>query len=1141
MRVIRVALAALALLLLLAVVAVLALVSAPGQRAVQNAFNSWATERLGRTASVDGVLTLQLGREIVIDATKVHVANVEWGSRADMLVADRVSFRIDSMSLLSRSPAVIVDEVDIDGLDLLLERNDDGVNNWSFSRPAATSATPWLPALPVFVDRVSLPGARVRFVGPRLDRPLDVNFEQITQQRGAGDMLEFAASGRANDADLSIKGQIGPFANLVAGKAISASIDGHLGQLNLALRARIDDLEHPVDSEADLEVTGPDAAYIATTFGVRNLGDGPFNFTLSVSPAPDGQGVRGSVVGRIGQFDISGDGDLSEPTDVGKLTLRTQISGPDVSLLAGMVGFELPPEQFRLAATIRRTGTLLEIDQANLDLPDSAFSVQGSVKRIDNLSGNDLTVHLVGAKVEKFRKLLHIPGLATGPFDVNIRLHTSDTGQDLLDLTSKTAILDLTASGPLGDYPGYYGTRVRFTARGADIRPWAQTLGVTAPRAAFSTQGQAEWSHAGVELRAATLTTGDDTLNLDGVIGTSKGSSSDLRFGLQGKRLSDVAAYVGWADFPAQPYKAAGHLVVQNGRTRLDGVDVNAAGARLQVGGAIGSPPGWRGTSLNFTFSGTSLSPFRALGRGYALPVGPFRARGIIQYGDGRVRLQNVGVTAAGSEAQITADFALPLGATVGNQPNRFDVRANGPDLRLLVPDIPDSNIIRQKFDLKIDGSWLFDKWTFDTLHFESPGGFLSLQGRLDRAPDFSATALTVKGRTADLETTGRLFGLSLPAQPLDVTAVITGTPTAFRMDGLSGHFGKTDFAGSVGLDLTSKPDLDIRLTSNFLDLTPLTDVVGNQMPTTAVPLDSKSIPDIELPLDLLNRVNAVASIQSTTTSFFGQIYDRLHLNGTLKDGQLAVDPLAFGSANGNLNARIAIGTNLSTPNVRLFANGDQIRLAVVPGMNTTAAASLYKVQIDVAATGRNLRGLAATLDGRIRLEGTGGRVPNSRMNQALTSDFLGELARTLNPLSKRQEYTDVVCQAYLFEVERGALRTDPAIVIRTKELDIVSTGSVDLSNEKIDFNFKTAARGGLGFSAGELFNSYVKVSGTLSKPYLTVDPKGTLVNGGAAFATGGLSILATTLWDRVTRQKDPCVAAVAEADRKAETKKRWW
>ncbi len=200
---------------------------------------------------------------------------------------------------------------------------------------------------------------------------------------------------------------------------------------------------------------------------------------------------------------------------------------------------------------------------------------------------------------------------------------------------------------------------------------------------------------------------------------------------------------------------------------------------------------------------------------------------------------------------------------------------------------MPDANVIRQKFDLKVDASWRLDKWTFDTLHFEVPGAFLSLQGRLDRAPDFSATALTAKARTNDLRATGRMFDLDLPAQPLDVAAVITGTPTAFRMDGLTGHFGKTDFVGSAGLDLTSKPNLDIRLTSNFLDLTPLTDAVGNQLPTTAVRLDSKAIPNVALPLHLLNEVNGTASIQSAKTSFFDQTYDQLQLNATLRDGQL--------------------------------------------------------------------------------------------------------------------------------------------------------------------------------------------------------------------------------------------------------------
>jgi len=374
-----------------------------------------------------------------------------------------------------------------------------------------------------------------------------------------------------------------------------------------------------------------------------------------------------------------------------------------------------------------------------------------------------------------------------------------------------------------------------------------------------------------------------------------------------------------------------------------------------------------------------------------------------------------------------------------------------------------------------------------------------------------------------------------LPPQPLDLRATISGTPNTFRMNSIAGRFGHSDFLGSAALDLKAKPELDLRLQSTFLDLGPLVDFLLRRSgdPYTAPPSDSRALPNYVLPTDFLSRANAQVSITSATTSFVGQTYDNLILQGTLHDGRLMIDPLAFGGPDGNLTARFTIDDTASPPDVQLQLDGDQIRLAVIPGINAAAAASRYKMGIDVAAKGANVRDLAGTLAGTIRLQGTGGRVPNSMMN-ALSSDFLTEFVRTLNPLVKRAEYTDVVCQAYLFRANAGVLRTDPAIVFRTSTMDIVSNGTVDLRNESIDFNFKTAARSGLGFSAGELLNAYVKVTGTLAKPRLTVDPTGTLVNGGAAFATGGLSILATTLWDRLSRQKDPCAAAVAESDHRA-------
>ena len=99
-----------------------------------------------------------------------------------------------------------------------------------------------------------------------------------------------------------------------------------------------------------------------------------------------------------------------------------------------------------------------------------------------------------------------------------------------------------------------------------------------------------------------------------------------------------------------------------------------------------------------------------------------------------------------------------------------------------------------------------------------------------------------------------------------------------------------------------------------------------------------------------------------------------------------------------------------------------------------------------------------------------------------------------------------------------------------------MSHGAADLRNKRIDLKFRTVAREGLGLSATQLLNPYVKVSGTLAKPELTLDQKGTLISGGTAVATGGLSILASSVWDRFSTLEDPCASVIAEADRRAAT-----
>ena len=119
--------------------------------------------------------------------------------------------------------------------------------------------------------------------------------------------------------------------------------------------------------------------------------------------------------------------------------------------------------------------------------------------------------------------------------------------------------------------------------------------------------------------------------------------------------------------------------------------------------------------------------------------------------------------------------------------------------------------------------------------------------------------------------------------------------------------------------------------------------------------------------------------------------------------------------------------------------------------------------------------------------------------------------------------------------IEDGVLRTAPALVMQTARINLVSHGSIDLGSEQISFYLRsTPRRGRVDVTMGEIVTPYLMVTGSLTKPGVTVDPKGALFSGGAAVATGGISILARGVWDRVFQADDPCAAAAAEADRLA-------
>ena len=206
--------------------------------------------------------------------------------------------------------------------------------------------------------------------------------------------------------------------------------------------------------------------------------------------------------------------------------------------------------------------------------------------------------------------------------------------------------------------------------------------------------------------------------------------------------------------------------------------------------------------------------------------------------------------------------------------------------------------------------------------------------------------------------------------------------------------------------------------------------------------------------------------------------------------------------------------------------------ILLMPATTAEELAALPRYELDTILLGRGatVRELAASLNGYLRLVGGEGRLKSSGL-RFFTGDFLSEVLTTVNPFAKTDPYTNFQCAVVLVQVEEGKATGAPILVAQTDRLRILAEADIDLGTEKFEAIISTVPQKGLGLSVTDLVNPFTKISGTFARPTLTLDPEGVLIEGGAAVATAGLSILAKRFKQRFLDDKDACGKALKEAE----------
>ncbi|MCE9649000.1 MAG: AsmA family protein [Parvibaculum sp.] len=196
-----------------------------------------AKKATGRDLKIEGPLHIGLSLTPSLVAEKVRFSNASWGSRPDMMTADKLAIKLDVIPLLSGK--VALKSVELDGADIYVETDKSGKGNWEFGTAAPATSEPAKkgggPAL-AGVPEVAISDLKLAYRAGNTQKVTKAEFKNVSiEPKGSG--VHATVEGDVNgttvafDADVSQSGDDISFRNA----SLSVGGTGVKGDVNVNL------------------------------------------------------------------------------------------------------------------------------------------------------------------------------------------------------------------------------------------------------------------------------------------------------------------------------------------------------------------------------------------------------------------------------------------------------------------------------------------------------------------------------------------------------------------------------------------------------------------------------------------------------------------------------------------------------------------------------------------------------------------------------------------------------------------------------------------------------------------------------------------------------------------------------------------
>lgn len=364
----------------------------------------------------------------------------------------------------------------------------------------------------------------------------------------------------------------------------------------------------------------------------------------------------------------------------------------------------------------------------------------------------------------------------------------------------------------------------------------------------------------------------------------------------------------------------------------------------------------------------------------------------------------------------------------------------------------------------------------------------------------------------------------------IDVSGNISGTKEKIRLTlsplNVAGNIFNTD----LDIDLKNAvPSISGKINTDGFDLRTL----QNNAKTASFSLIFEAhaadfVPNSPLDLSFLKLFNANIAL-ALNNVLIDENIGKLNLHGTAKvqNGTLTLSPLEIQNMSNKLTGSVsavsgtnAVSVNLSGSDISLttlfpFLKEEQGKFGFVNDGKST-------LDINLTGQGATLRQLVQSLRGQTVFINADSTLKFGTLKY-LSGNFVSQLLSSLN-LKKQNKDMKLTCAVVRGDFKDGKITFPKGIVFNSKSLVIVSDGTLNLQNDKLDFSLHPFNGQLTDTNVGQAISSLIKIGGTVQNPKIGID-NASVVKNVVGFAAGGPAFLGSQLL--FDADDSPCYTAL--------------